>query len=113
MFSPVRCSSPSARVFFFCLAITAAAATAPSAQSPVTATLKQWDVFAATGGNGAATQNVTAVVVDNTGISGVAGSAWLTAQNPSARVGRVDPASPSLNYIEWRPVETDQGGAPL
>ncbi len=89
--------------------------TAADAQStPTNISLKQWDIFAATGGGSTATQNLASILLDASGIAGgTAGSVWVGGQNPKPRFGRLDPASSSNNYIEWRPVTSEAGGAPL
>jgi hypothetical protein len=82
--------------------------------TPTSATLTEWDLFAATGGDDAASQNVAAVVLDASGIAGPAGNVWVTLQNPLPRLGRLDPSAATNNYLEWRPVTaTEGGGAPL
>ena len=80
--------------------------------TPTNATLKEWDIFAATGGNGDASQNVAAVFMDVSGIAGPAGNVWVTLQNPLPRLGRLDPAAATNNYVEWRPISAAEGGGP-
>lgn len=80
--------------------------------TPTTATLKEWDVFAATGGDGEASQNVAAILMDVSGIAGPAGNVWFTLQNPLPRLGRLDPSAAANNYIEWRPVSSSESGGP-
>src|SRR5688500_13511676 len=64
------------------LATIAAAAMAFAQATPTSATLTEWDVFAATGGGSTASQNVGAVLMDVSGKAGTAGSVWLTTQSP-------------------------------
>lgn len=80
------------------------------AQTPSSATLQEWDLFAATGGNGTASQNVAAVMMDVSGVAGPAGNVWVTTQYPLARLGRLDPSASTNNYTEWRPVTSAEGG---
>src|SRR5688500_4945390 len=90
------------------------AAGAAHAQTP-TATLTQWDIFAATGADGAATQNVASIARDANGVAGPTGAVWFTGQNADVRIGRLDPSATVNNYSEWRPAAAGDpvSGAPL
>lgn len=72
-----------------------------------TATVSQWDLFAATGGSDpnlevrtSATQNITAAALDVLGAAGSVNSVWVAAQRPLIRLGRIDPSTNT--HTEWR-----------
>lgn len=104
-----------ARRFAFPVFLLLASAVDADAQTTATATLTQWDIFTATGGNGTATQNVASILRDPGGAAGPAGSVWITTQVPEPRLARLDPDGTVNNYTEWRPLAGDPaaGGAPL
>ena len=80
-------------------------------QTPASATLTQWDIFTATGGNASATQNPLPIALTPAGSpAGTNGSLWFVAQRPSMRLGRLDPATNI--YTEWRPAEGVANAAP-
>ncbi len=99
-------------IWLVCLAV-ATAFTGPRllAQStPTSAVVTEWDIFAATGGDGGASQNILGVLLDASGIAGPGGAVWTTSQYPLVRLGRLDPSASGSNYVEWRPVTSSEGG---
>src|SRR5688572_2290289 len=85
------------------LALGVAGARLDAQTTSTTATLTRWDVFAATGGittsSTSATQNPVSVAVHPAD-----GSVWFATQRPTVRLGRLDPAGSSGNYLEWAAV---------
>lgn len=103
------------RVAFACALVLTLVGAPPllRAQStPTGGTLKEWDLFAATGGSGDSSQNVSAILIDVSGVAGPAGNVWVTTQNPLPRIGRLDPAAATGNYLEWKPVDPGDAGGP-
>ena len=81
------------------------------AQTPGSAVLTRWDIFAATGGVDAtsvtATRNPAAIAR-----SPLDGSIWFLSRFPVMRLGRLDPVLPALNYTQWD-VPTTAAGTPV
>lgn len=68
------------------LAIALGAATASAQSTPTSAALKEWDIFAATGGDGEASQNIASLAFDGGGNAGPAGAVWMATQYPIPRL---------------------------